>query len=291
MIDWLIDGILLEKHDTGFPTLAEAASNAGHNVILTRYIPFSTSVSNDVDQFIYERQTVLNKPLVAYGCTGFLKQLVKNPYYKFSCPGAYFKIDELKYSVYSSQWGEYMFNEDYIMLPYGELKRRIDEDIHEGRRPPHFKSHRLFVRPDVVTKSFAGRLFDFDTFEDSIRSIVQYEPIDDRELCIIASEKEIIAEFRHIVCDREVITGSQYRRDGKLDIRSDVDEDCHRLAQQVAEKEDMDYVYVVDTALTEDGPRIMEFNAFSCSGLYACDTNIIVDKVGKMAIKELKGDL
>jgi hypothetical protein len=85
------------------------------------------------------------------------------------------------------------------------------------------------------------------------------------------------------------VTKSQYRWD-KLDIRIDTLPECDRLAEQVAEhKWQADRVYVCDIAQTDEGPKIIELNAFSSSGLYACDTRAIVKGVSEAAWKEYLG--
>jgi hypothetical protein len=298
-ITWIIDDLLLERHDhVGFPPIDVAAREAGHNVIMKKYVPFSDELL-----FTDEDIGVLDHPipLVTYGCVGFIRQFQKHPYVGGACPGAYLRHEELKYSKAAAMYGPYMLNDDFVMLPYGELRRRIIEDNEMGLRPPHYDDHKMFVRPDVVTKTFAGRVFDFDTEEDDIYALDKYERIDLSELVVIAEPKDIIAEFRHFVVNGVVVAESQYRRDGKLDIRIDVTEENSYVARMIAAKKitimeqkvdwEPDTVYVVDTAETVDGPRIIEFNSASCSGLYACDTRAIVNAVAVQAWKEFTGDL
>ena len=285
---WVIDNVLLERHDEGYGILpiAQAAEKLGHEVFITKYVPFS-----DYPDFDFNI-TNPEFPLILYGSIQFLNQIERVGLFKYiGLPGAYFKKEALKYSNYSWRYPGLMLNDRWIMLPYGEIKRRLDEDIHDGLIPPHFPNHKFFIRPDVVTKSFAGRVINFDSEEENHKTLSKYETVSDEELCVISDEVDIIGEYRHIICDREIVGQSQYRRDGKLDIRTDVDVDCQNLAKYVAQQEyQPDIVYTLDTALTVDGPRIVEFNAFSCSGLYACDTENIVKRVSEAAWKEFNGD-
>jgi hypothetical protein len=67
------------------------------------------------------------------------------------------------------------------------------------------------------------------------------------------------------------------------------------MAQEVAQREwQPDRVYTCDIALTEingkQEARVLEFNAFSCSGLYACDTELIANAVSYAAWNEYSGD-
>ena len=282
---WVIDTVLLERHDDGFgfPRIEEAAKQLGHDVYITKYIPFS-----DMPEFDFNLLDP-GKPTILYGSIQFLNQ-VKRWRMSLPMPGTYFKTEELRYSNYSPIYGDLMLNDRYIMLPYGEVKRRLHWDLDYALQPPYFESPKMFIRPDAVTKSFAGRVIDFASENENPSALSQYEKILDHELCILAPETEIIGEYRHIICNRKVIAQSQYRRDGKLDIRIDVEPECQRLAEEVAKRDyQPDTVYTLDTAWTPDGPRIVEFNAFSCSGLYACDTIEIVKKVSEEAIREFKG--
>jgi hypothetical protein len=280
-VQWIIDTLLLEKHDEGFgfPRIEEAVEKCGHKAIITKYIPFSDK----------PLKTPFNpyEPTILYGSCQFVSQWERLGLLKTVIPGAYFNKEKLKYSNYSSIFGRLMLNDDYYMLPYGEIKRRMNEDLEEGLLPPNFKNKKLFLRPDVVIKSFAGRVFEFDTMEDDVNQLSQYEKISDFELCVISSPKKIIGEYRHVVCNNEIVGQSQYQRDGKLDIQIDVEPECQKLVKYIINNyEQPDNVYVVDTALTEDGSRIVEFNSFSCSGLYAMDTMSIVRNVSQAAIDE-----
>jgi hypothetical protein len=301
-ITWIIDDLLLERHDkVDFPNLADAAQANGDVVFRTKYVPFSQELVLPEDVVSHLYQITHRYPLVVYGTVGFCRQFQRTTWLKNHCPGTYLRFDELRYSKAAAMFGGAMLNDDFVMLPYGELRRRICEDINMGLIPPHYYIHEFFLRPDVVTKTFAGRVFDFDGLEDSIYALDKYERIDPAEIVIIADPKDIIAEFRHFVVNGKVVAESQYRRNGVLDIRIDVTEDNSRFARQIAEEMveideerirwQPDTVYVVDTAETVDGPRIIEFNSASCSGLYACDTRAIAKAVNEQAWKEFDGDL
>lgn len=281
-IQWICDTVLLDRHDEfGFPALHDAAFEDGHALLTTKYVPFCGELTD------YQKEDIKgffrrDMPLVTYGCVGFLKAFKKINSMEM-CPGSYFKIDELKYSAAATHYGADMLNHEGMFLPYAEIIRRVKEKKNNPR---------IFMRPDGVTKAFAGRVFDFDDPSETPEALNQYDPISPDEMCFFATPKEILGEYRHVICEHEVIAQSQYRWNGKLDIRTDVHNDCLRLAKEVSRNEwQPDYVYVVDTALTKDGPFIVEFNSFSCSGLYACNTKRIVERVAAAAWNEFEGNL
>lgn len=272
-MQWVIEKILLERHDEGFgfPSLDEAAKLQGHEVFIKKYIPFSET------QEIIEADP--SKAAVFYGCIEWNNKLERLGVMKKYCPGAYLNKEALRYSNYAWHFHDYMLNRNSFLLRYGQIKKHTYNFMEVDG---------FFIRPDAVTKPFPGHVVYSD---EDINQLSTYDKVYDDELCVIAEKQDIIGEYRHVVCRNEVIAQSQYRRDGVLDIRIDVDLDCQALAKMVAREEDqVDTVYVVDTALTEDGPKIIEFNSFSCAGLYACDTMAIVKHVSEAAEAEFKGE-
>ena len=150
-------------------------------------------------------------------------------------------------------------------------------------------------------KEFVGQVINGP--EDFWDLLSPQVPIDPYILCVVAEPQHIIAEFRYVICEKEVIAGSEYRWDNILDVRRDTHPVCDKLAEQIAKAEwQADTVYVCDIALiVEDNIRggdlcldevakVIELNAFSSSGLYACDTYKIVEAVSKAAEREHGGN-
>jgi hypothetical protein len=112
-------------------------------------------------------------------------------------------------------------------------------------------------------------------------------------ICVVAKPRSIEAEFRFVIADRQVVAGSQYRWEDRLDVRLDVLPICRELAQEVAQREwQADRCYTCDVALLDgrSKARIVELNTFSSSGLYACDTEAVVDAVSRAAWREYLGE-
>lgn len=190
---------------------------------------------------------------------------------KGGCPGAYFNDNVKSFAKFAPHIGEDLLSSDYIILPYGEFVRR--------------KMTNRFIKPLSGLKEFTGQVANWD---DKL-SHLHIEP---ETLCVIASPKEIQAEFRYIIAERRVVTGSEYRWDDVLDVRRDTLPECDALAAKIAAAPwQADIVYVCDIAMTNEGPKVIELNAFSSSGLYACDTYKIVEAVGRAAMKEFNGEI
>lgn len=218
-----------------------------------------------------------NRPYVCYGPIKFIKQCHKHNF----TPGGFGFKDNISLEHYMSNVPlDWFLNGDGLILTWGMFRKQLD------------KFTNSFIRPVSPYKTFTG--FSIDTLDElifEVNSIEQLNNIQPEERIFIALKKEILGEFRFVIVDGEVVTGSEYRWDDVLDIRSDVDKDCEFLAQMVGRHPwQPDVAYVVDIAKTNSGPRIIEYNSFASSGLYACDTDKIVKAVNKAAINDFYGE-
>lgn len=275
-VKWVLDRMLLERaRPTGQPCLAAALAEAGNDVFITDYEPGRLPV----DLPLWENECV-----VTYGSVPFVRQIVKARAGSWQ-PGAYCRKERLSYSAYSPFLGDLMLNDDFVLLPYGEFRRR-------GLAA---WGGSAFIRPDAVTKSFTGFVVSERDFGHELNSLERLAHLQPEDVIAVARPKVIFGEFRFVIADGEVITGSAYSWDNRLDVRSDVSPAALEIAREVADREwQSDRVYTCDVALTEIGgretARMLELNAFSCSGLYACDTRAIAAMVSAAAAREWAGE-
>lgn len=275
---WVLDRFLLERSlPTGQPNLADALLELGHEIFVTEFRRGSQTPSDDLP--LWNGDCV-----VTYGSHQFVSQITRARAGSWQ-PGAYHRVEMLSYSAYSPHIGDLMLNDDFVILPYGEFRRR-------GVGP---WGGAAFIRPDAVTKSFTGFVITEKDFGHETNSLERIGHLQPEDLLAVARPKPILGEFRFVIADRKVVTGSAYSWDRKLDVRSDIDPACLQMAQEVSRREwQSDSVYTCDVALTEIGgrpvPRVLELNAFSCSGLYACDTRKIAEAVSSAAAREWAGD-
>ena len=117
--------------------------------------------------------------------------------------------------------------------------------------------------------------------------------VDPMVMVLVSEAYKIRKEWRFWVVGNQVITGSLYFRDGKLDM---VEDDVHeygeaRMFAEDAAMElygkdvDMDPIYVLDVCKCGDKFYVLEFNAASCSGFYKCDVGKIVGAMNEQAEK------
>jgi hypothetical protein len=259
---------------SGFPALADAAREAGHPVV---EIPYERG-----SQAFPETPIPAGACVVSYGPHEFARA-VKKAHAGSWQPCTYHRTERLSYSAYSPHLGDLLLNDDFVLLPFGEVVRR---------RPKAFGGE-IFLKPDAVTKAFTGLTIPEEKFDEEVNALRQISHVDDELLCVVARPKPIEGEFRFVIADGQVVTGSEYRWDNRLDIRLDVHPVCEAVAQEVARREwQADTVYVCDVALINDRSegRVIELNSFTCAGLYACSTPKIVEAVGRSAWREYLGD-
>lgn len=281
MVNWLFDTLLSERaYETGFPTLMEAAKELGHNVYQTKYVPFSREPDWGVCLQFPEKSCT-----VTHGTVEFCSQIERH-LGKHWTPGLYFNKNVKSWSKFAPYIeSRDLLNDDYYILPYGEFVRR-----QYGRG-----GFAAFIKPESGLKQFTGQVISALNWQDDLKKLSPHAAIDDDTLCVVAGPKPIKAEFRYVSCEREVVTGSEYRWDNVLDVRRDTHPLCDRLAEKIAKAEwQADTVYVCDIALVDIykmEAKVVELNAFSSSGLYACDTYKIVEAVSKAAEREHSGDV
>ncbi|RYD47535.1 MAG: DUF4343 domain-containing protein [Verrucomicrobiaceae bacterium] len=276
-VRWLIDGHLArERHYRGFPNLIDAARSLGYTVHESLYTPRmpDLNVPFESDQCV-----------VAYGSHEFIKQIRGQYKDRFWQPGDYLRTANLSYSATTARFGDLFLNDDFVILPFGEVVRR---------RPAAWGGA-IFLKPDAVSKAFTGFIVTEEKFDEEVNALRQIQRIPDEMMCVVAKPKPIHGEFRYVIADRKRVTGSEYRWDNILDVRTDTLPICDAVADLVCQREwQPDRVYTVDVASTDlDGQRvgrIVEFNSFSCSRLYACDTLKIIDQVSQAAWSEFCGD-
>jgi hypothetical protein len=274
-VSWVVDTLLTDRNrgNTGFPTIAEAAHELGYPVYQTQYIPGSRAPDPGIP---FGPGCVMT-----YGTHQFVRQASVARAKTWS-PGAFSRTERLSYSAYTPYIGDLMLNDDFILLPYAEVLRRGFDAFGDA----------YFLKPDAVTKAFTGFVMTREKYLTEVETLKK-QGIDPAMVCVVAKPRPIEAEFRFVVADREVVTGSQYRWADRSDVRLDVLPICVEMAQEVANRKwQADRCYTCDVALLNGRTtaRVVELNTFSSSGLYACDTRKIVEAVSASAYREYLGE-
>jgi len=211
-------------------------------------------------------------------------------------PGPYSTFGAYDCTKYYPIFGDKLLNGDYLMMPYGDLNRNKNELFKQFGI-----DNTIFIRPNRGNKIFTGQTVYKESWDKDIKLIGFYDVPQD-ELCVISSPKNVLDEWRFFVYNEEVITGSCYKRGGKLTNTalavSNRDKGFDFTAKAVADQNVTkgfrpDSVWSIDICRTSTNTfYVLEVGCFSCAGIYEADTDKLVDAVNKAAIKdwlEIKG--
>ena len=194
-------------------------------------------------------------------------------------PGAFATVPNFFCSHYYAHLGRFLLNRDYIMLPFAELPRCRDFLFDTLGL-----DDRLFVRPDSPLKIFTGLTISRSTFGKDYDFMGFYEfPIE--SLIVVSSPKTITAEWRYVVADGKVVSGSQYIDGGTEVSLPATDSSALDFARTVvAVGYEPDPVWVLDVCRTDDGGyHLLEIGGFSFASLYGCDKDAVVQAVSSVA--------
>lgn len=271
-VNWLLDKDVFREDIDSF---AAEITRQGMKYKMLDCPPFTSKL--DCDQYLDDE------------CVIFYGSLVHaNLVRKWSkwIPGVFYNPDAYYCRSYYPAFGELLLNSNYVMLPYGELLRRKDFLFNTLGQD---KS--IFVRPDFGGKSFTGTLVLEEDYELDVKDI-GYGQLEKSALVVVAEPKNIISEWRLLVVNQEIKTGSRYKSNNRLMCDGTKDKDYLRaldFAQAVVELYDPDRAWTLDICETKDGKiHVLEIGCFSCSGLYACDKKIVIREVAKAALEEWK---
>ena len=279
-VKWLLERDIF---DEDLLPILMAIKDQGFEYRIVTYIPFE---SGKFDQFPAE------DCVMCYGSLNLMKQLCKEGRW---VPGPIMSLDKFECTHYYTYFGKYLLNKDYMMMPLAEMQRR-------GREiADMFGGNSFFVRPSTGFKTFTGEVLDVD-WDSKMEWINEFAGRD--EMVVVSSPKTVTVEYRFIVADKKVITGTRYGtgKEGSLrkknfdlcvkdwkptDTETVNPQEALELAQVVAAEEwEPDRMYVVDIGESDGKIHLMEINSLSTSGWYACNPQIIVAEASRIAWEE-----
>jgi len=170
-----------------------------------------------------------------------------------------------------------------IFQPYQNVKDLYLSYLNRNETPPA-----LFIRPNDGTKKFAGQVIT--SMSDIIYLDSKCSPEDIVFTC--PAVNPFPEEYRLVVVDGKIVTGSLYRKKGSLEpiIDDYLPESMIRYSQEIlnSKKWKPDRMFVMDIVYYPllEKCRVLEFNSISTSGLYACDLEIIVREQSRIVREE-----
>ncbi len=270
-VGWLIDAAAFESyHDE----LVAAVKRNGYTVVSISRPPMPYHW-RDVPS-LYRNAFPTGACVVTHGDVDLVRCVRADGLWT---PGVFASVEKYFCSHYYTHLGKYLLNERYAMLPFGELPRCINFLV-----KTFGVDDKVFVRPDSPLKSFTGQVISRDEFEKDFE-FLGFNGFPVESLVVVSVPQRIRSEWRYVVGGGDVIAGSQYKIDGEMVSLEANDMESLRFARSVIVSGfSPDPVWILDIGKSEAGSyHIVEVGGFSFAGLYACNKNLVVQHVSRIA--------
>ena len=264
---WVIeDGIFSEQEK-----IEQALSKLGYNYTLCKTDFLKRGFENC---FLFDSNVnFADDTTFFYGSIVACRYVYKNTRWQVWVPD-----DVFDFHYYATRVSG-LLNDDYILCPFGHVKEKgkLFGDV--------------FVKPNSGYKPFTGFACKSGDLEKELQIVRERENIFPEELCVVASKKEVINEYRILVVDNEVICGTQY-----LPTVKSCPEYILDYARTVIKNSDY-YPCLAWTLDIAESPAsrsswydeefsVLEVNSFSAAGLYDIDIELALKTITTKALYE-----
>ena len=175
------------------------------------------------------------------------------------------------YSNYALRYSKSLLNYPFASVTFHELCWKRDEFF------PNSASA-VFIRPDTGLKSIDGQLVPYAGFDSWARKS-QLLQLRGAARLIVASPRAITEEYRCVIVDDQLIASSKYRPDYSIACPQAICDYVHHISNTISPPS---RAYVVDVAVTPDGPYIIEIGCVCCVAFYESDSMAIVSHLTKL---------
>ena len=268
---WLIEDIYREDTDK----MVSALEQLGVEYKLTP--KFSVLTSKDYLDCFSEDSCV-----VVFGSIQFCGVIDRHAKW---IPGVYADYPKYECRNYYPQLYKYLLNQEHQFVPFGlfEYQKELLYELYNS-------DNCIFIRPDKGTKMFTGQVFAKEIFDKEMNYIKDFHQVNPSELCVVAKPYKIKHEYRFIVVNDTVVTGSYYRINGIVGNKNADNSMSHKFAQHVVNKTSYrpNRVWCLDICKCGDRYYVVEVGGFSCAGLYECDRVKLIPEINRVAVEEWK---
>lgn len=189
-------------------------------------------------------------------------------------PGAFLTLDNYRCQAYYPDMERFLFNTPYTILPLDRLLA-VGNELER-----QYGGHGcLFIRPDSGFKTFTGQVFELDAIEADFHKLMGFYDLSMPTLVLVSSPKNIEHEYRLFVVDDQVVAGTTYRKNRRLEVSPDVPDEVYAFARRVLSETTYrpDPAWVMDICEDcDDQLWVLEIGSISCCGIYGADARAIV---------------
>jgi len=185
-------------------------------------------------------------------------------------PGS-FSNENFHYVKWKKAYGENLLNYESHVCKFIEVQPWWDE---------------FFIRPCEDSKAFNGEVYTYIKFDSWRERVLAIENdmwlLNGNTEVVVSPIKEIYNENRFFIVDGEIITYSQYRLGDRVLHNKVINSDIVDFTKKMVDLWQPSRAYSIDTALTPEGPKVIEIGCFNSSGFYACNVPKIIEAVESM---------
>lgn len=257
---WVIQEGL--AHEDGFAAIISYLEKMEIPYTTVKVVPFVGDIIPDINP---EGQVIC---MGSYSMRNIAKK-------KGWTPGV-FDIEYFDYTKVIDAWGTEVLNHDAVVGKFKEIEP-IDDAF--------------FIRPIHDSKHFAGTIYRKDDFLEWQHRVVKLGlsdamSLDQDTIVMMSSIKPIYFEFRCWIVDGKIATSSLYKSGSKVMYENGIPPTVQEYVDRMLAIHCLDIPFVMDIALTKDGPKIIELNTLNASGFYAADTQKLANALEVLYSKE-----
>jgi hypothetical protein len=281
-INWIIDKYLFDEYED---RLSTSIKNSGAEVYF-----YDNICGKSFKDWITEKFTQ-DDIVVFHGSLQHGRQLTHLPIY----PGVFMTIENYECYNYYGYFGDYLLNSNYMMMGLNDVLRN-KERIFETWNFSNGWTFRpsVFIRPSNGYKTFAGQILHFQNFEEEFNTLVQsYGGVEMNTLVLLSPVMKLKEEYRFIVVDGEVVSGSMYFDEANIGTYKPYydkicsNQDAIDFAIKMSKIYQPDKAFTIDICKTEyDEYELLELNSFNCASMYGNDYDKVVKAINELALSE-----
>ncbi|MFP2962487.1 ATP-grasp domain-containing protein [Myxococcus sp. 1LA] len=251
---WVIQNNLFSE--PGFHTLLDVLQHGGLPHTVVKVIPFDGGITPAVD---------IDGQVIVMGSLSLVRYATRRGW----TPGAFIN-DNFDFRVWREHLRPHLLNGDALLHRF--------EDVPPQHGP-------FFIRPCLDDKAFSGMVTtwdDFSAWRERVLALGESPTLTADTWVAVSPPKHIQREYRMVVVDGRVVTGSRYKLGDRVASSTEVEPEVHAFAQAMAGTWEPDRAYVLDVFMHDRGLYVGEFNNLNGAGFYAYDVAKMVDAIEGM---------
>lgn len=246
-VKWYIQNNIEKKE---FDEFKQAIENNGDICIDFFHIPFDNA-HPEIDA---------NYPAVFY-CAGEVLDNI----YEQGLSGVFYNSKMLNLEELSLSHTDLMWNPPFFSGTFDELKNYLEKSTEDE----------FFLRPAIDNKKFGGMVITKEAFGKWYQELVEIKEHSDMlsERILASAVNRPQKEYRLLVNEKNIVTGSPYAIDGMKQTHGDIPQAVLDYAQQFIEKIEQPDIFMLDMGVKGNKVGVIEINGIHNAGVYGMSKN------------------